>query len=51
MKRAVNEEIYYVKQTGSARELLNIQMCGIPHPDRNYEIGREISNVACIEYI
>lgn len=51
MKRAVNEEIYYVKQTGSARELLNIQMCGITHPDRNYEIGREISNVACIEYI
>jgi len=51
MKRAVNEEIYYVKQTGSVRELLNIQMCGITYPDRNYEISREISNVACIEYI
>ncbi len=51
MKRAVNEEIYYVKQTSSARELLNIQMCGITYPDRNYEISRERSNVACIEYI
>jgi len=51
MKRAVNEEIYYVKQTGGTRELLNIQMCGITYPDRNYEISREKSDVACIEYI
>jgi len=51
MKRAVNEEIHYVRQTGSARELLNIQMCGITYPDRSYEIGRERSDVACIEYV
>jgi len=51
MKKAVHEEIYYVKQTGSARELLNIQMCGITYPDRTYEISRESARVACIEYI
>jgi len=51
MKRAIHEEIYYGKQTGSARELLNIQMCGITYPDRTYEISRENSNVACLEYI
>jgi len=51
MKRAVNEKVYYVTQTGSARELLNIQMCGITYPDRNYEICRKNSDVACIEYI
>ena len=51
MKRAVNEQIYYIKQSGNARKLLNIQMCGITYPDRSYEISREKSNVACIEYI
>jgi len=51
MKRAIHEEIYYGKQTGSARELLNIQMCGITYPDRTYEISRENSNVACLGFI
>ena len=51
MKRAAHEEIYHVSQTSSAREILNIQICGITYPDKNYEISREKANVACIEYI
>lgn len=51
MKNAVNEKIYYVNQTNSSRDILNIQMCGITYPDKNYEISRAISDVACIEYI
>ena len=51
MRRAVNEKIYYVNQTNSSRDLLKIQMCGITYPDKNYEISRDQSKVACIEYI
>ncbi|MBQ7095707.1 MAG: helix-turn-helix transcriptional regulator [Clostridia bacterium] len=51
MKRAGNEEIYYVNQTGGIRDLLRIQMCGITYPDKNYEISRKNSDVACLEYI
>ena len=51
MKRAINEKIYYVNQANSSRDILHIQMCGITYPDRNYEIGRDRSRVACIEYI
>lgn len=51
MKNAVNEKIYYVNQTSSSRDILNIQMCGITFPDKNYEISRDNSNVACLEYI
>ena len=51
MKRAAHEEIYYISQAGSARDLLNIQICGITYPDKNYEISRKHSKVACIEYI
>ncbi len=51
MKNASHEKIYHLHQTSSARDLLNIQMCGITYPDRNYEIGRDRSVVACLEYI
>lgn len=51
MRRVANESIYYVNQTNSSRDLLKIQMCGITYPDKNYEISRDESNVACIEYI
>lgn len=51
MKRAAHERIYYINQTGSSRELLKIQMCGITYPDKNYEISRENSDVFCLEYI
>ena len=51
MKRAVNEEIHHVSQPSHSRDILNIQMCGITYPDKGYEISRENSRVACIEYI
>ncbi len=51
MKKAINEKIYYVNQTGSSRDILNIHMCGITVPDKNYEIIRDHSKLACIEYI
>lgn len=51
MKRAAHEEIYHISQTGIARDVLNIQICGITYPDKSYEIIRKHSKVACIEYI
>lgn len=51
MKRAAHEEIYRIRQTGSTADILNIQFCGITYPDKNYEISRKHSKVACIEYI
>ena len=51
MKRAVNEKIYYVSQSNRSRELLHIRLCGTTYPDKNYEISRDQSPVACIEYI
>jgi AraC-like DNA-binding protein len=51
MKGAAHEEIYHVSQTSIARDILNIQICGITYPDKNYEISRKHSKVACIEYI
>ncbi len=51
MDHTVNEKIHYISQTNSTRDILNIQMCGITYPDKNYRIGRECSDVACIEYI
>lgn len=51
VKNAVNEKIYYVNQTRNARDILNIHMCGITYPDKNYEIVRNKSSLACIEYI
>ncbi len=51
MKRFDKETIYYINQSGSSRELLTIQMCGITYPDKNYEIVRDQSPVACLEYI
>ena len=51
MNKATNEEIYYVSQTNRSRDMLKIQMCGITYPDKNYEISRDMSRVACIEYI
>jgi len=51
MKSAADEKIYYVNQTNISRDLLRIQMCGITYPDKNYEIVRDLSRIACIEYI
>ena len=51
MKRATNEKIYYISQPNHSRDLLHVRLCGITYPDKNYEISREQSDVACIEYI
>jgi len=51
MKNAASEKIYYVNQTSNAREILKIHMCGITYPDKTYEISRDKSALACIEYI
>ena len=51
MKSVGYEEIYYANQTSRPRDILNIQMCGITYPDKNYEIVRDCSDVACLEYI
>ena len=51
MKSARDEKIYYVNQTALSRRLFHIQMCGITYPDKSYEISRENSAVACLEYI
>ena len=51
MENAVNEKIYYVNQTSNARDILKIHMCGITYPDKTYEISRDKSDLACIEYI
>lgn len=51
MKSVGYEEICYANQTNRSRDILNIQMCGITYPDKNYEIVRDYSDVACLEYI
>jgi len=51
MKHVADEKIYYVNQTSTEREILTIHMCGITYPDKTYEISRDKSNLACIEYI
>lgn len=51
MNKPSNETILRPNQTIRSRDILNIQMCGITYPDKNYEITREHSKVACIEYI
>ena len=51
MKRAINEDIYHINQTSYARNIFNVQMCGITYPDKTYEIMRNNSKLYCIEYI
>ncbi len=51
MRRAANEDIYYINQTSYTRDMLKIHICGITYPDKTYEIIRNNSPVACIEYI
>lgn len=51
MKKAMNEDIYYINQTSYARNIFDVQMCGITYPDKTYEIIRNNSKVACIEFI
>ena len=48
----MKEEIYRFNQTSDSKELINLSMCGITFPDRNYRIARGgASNTSCIEYV
>ena len=47
----MREEIYYFDQNDNLNNILNIFICGITFPDKNYEITRRNSNVSCIEFI
>ena len=47
----MKEDIYTIYQESNTKKLIHFTICGITHPDRNYEIYREKSKTACIEYI
>ena len=47
----MHEEIYPIFQTTESRKILPLKICGITHPNKNYHILRENSQVCCIEYI
>lgn len=47
----MNETIYIINQSETIKSLVFLRMCGITHPDKNYEIMRTNSKTACIEYI
>lgn len=47
----MNETIYIINQSDTSKSLARFTICGITHPDKNYEIMRPNSKIACIEYI
>lgn len=47
----MNETIYIINQSDTSKSLVRFTICGITHPDKNYEIVRPKSKTACIEYI
>ncbi len=47
----MNEDIYTIKQNSDTRDIIKLSICGITYPDKSYEIIRNFSNTACIEYI
>lgn len=47
----MNETIYIINQSDTSKSLAHFTMCGITHPDKNYEIMRQNSRMACIEYV
>lgn len=47
----MNEEIYLISQKNECRKIIDFQICGITHPDKNYLILRPKSKIACIEYV
>lgn len=46
-----NEEIYSITQREEFKNLINFSICGITYPDKTYEIVRNNSSTACIEYV
>ncbi|MBR6793843.1 MAG: helix-turn-helix transcriptional regulator [Clostridia bacterium] len=51
MNKPSHETVLRPIQATRSRDILNIRLCGITYPDKNYEINRENSDLACIEYI
>ena len=48
----MREEIYRFHQTSENKELIELSMCGITFPDKNYCIARRgSSHTSCIEYV
>lgn len=50
-KTGMREDIYHINQKSENKEFIRFHMCGITYPDKNYQIMRKCSNIACIEYI
>ena len=51
-KTAMKEEIYRFCQRSENKELIDLSMCGITFPDKNYRIARRgSSHTSCIEYV
>lgn len=46
-----HEDIYTINQSRDSSDIINLSICGITHPDKNYSITRKNANMACIEYI
>ena len=51
MRNTTREDIYYLNQGEELKNILEISMCGITYPDKNYEIRRDNSRYSCLEYI
>lgn len=51
MKVITKEDIYYLSQGEVLKNILEIPMCGITYPDKNYEIHRDNSRYSCLEYV
>ena len=47
----MKEDIYTIYQSESTKDIISFTICGITYPDKTYEIYREKSKTACIEYI
>ena len=47
----MNEKIYTFMQTESSQKLIHLEICGMTYPNKYYQITRNKSKTACIEYI
>ena len=47
----MKEDLYYFNQTDNSKKIAGLLLCGISYCDGSYEITRNASPIACIEYI
>lgn len=47
----MNEKIYPINQRRNTNDIIELFICGITYPDKNYKISRPDSKIACIEYV